>query len=253
MTTPPSARYQQVADRLREAIRSGEYLPGQPLPSESVLAGQYKLNRTTINKAVRLLAIEGLITIERGRGAFVRTKRPVMHMSTSYVTQVGDQPRASWRSEAERYGMRGTQKLLHVGATPAEGDVATLLGVEPGSTVTVRRRLMLLDDMPVQLADSYYPAAIANGTALAEPAKLPGGTVAALESLGLELGDFEERITARGATPGEKDALQLHDGVAVVMILVRTTYTTSEQPIEVSTAVLAADRHELIFHLPARG
>lgn len=253
MTTPPSARYQQVADRIREAIASGQYVPGQALPSESVLAEQYGLNRTTINKAVRLLAVEGLVTVEHGRGAFVRTQRPVMHVSTSYVTQVGNEPRASWRSEAERHGMRGTQELIHVGDVAAEDDVAALLGLEPGSTVTVRRRVMLLDDVPVQLADSYYPADLAHGTPLAAPIKLPGGTVAALERLGSALGDFEERVTARVATPGERDALQLHDAVPVVMVLVRTTYTADGRPVEVSVAVLAADRHQLLFRLPAQG
>lgn len=251
MTTPPVARYQQVADRLRDAIVAGEYPPGQALPSESVLAEQYGLNRTTINKAVRLLAAQGLVTVEHGRGAFVRIPRPVIHVSTSYVTQVGDQPRASWHSEAERLGMRGTQKLTDVGEVAAEDDIGGLLGVEPGSAVVVRRRVMLLDDEPVQLADSYYPLDLARGTPIAEPRKLPGGTVAALERLGLELGDFEEQVSARAATPAERQALQLADGIPV-LVLTRTTYTTGGRPVEVSRAVLAADRHQLTYQLPAR-
>ena len=251
MTTPPVARYQQVADRLREAIVAGEYPPGQALPSESVLAEQYGLNRTTINKAVRLLAAQGLVTVEHGRGAFVRIPRPVMHVSTSYVTQVGDHPRGSWQSEAERHGMRGTQQLTEVAEVAAADDVAGLLGVEPGSAVVVRRRVMLLDDEPVQLADSYYPLDFVRGTPIAEPRKLPGGTVAALERLGLELGDFEEYVSARAATPQERQALQLADGVPV-LVLIRTTYTTDRRPVEISQAVLAADRHQLAYRLPAR-
>jgi GntR family transcriptional regulator len=251
MTTPPVARYQQVADRLREAIVAGEYPAGQALPSESVLAERYGLNRTTINKAVRLLAAQGLVTVEHGRGAFVRIPRPVMHVSTSYVTQVGDQPRGSWRSEAERLGMRGTQQLTDVAEVAAPDDVGGLLGVESGSTVVARRRVMLLDDEPVQLADSYYPLDLARGTPIAEPRKLPGGTVAALERLGLELGDFEEHVSARAATPEERQALQLAEGVPV-LILTRTTYTTDGQSVEVSQATLAADRHQLTYRLPAR-
>ncbi|MGH3696240.1 MAG: GntR family transcriptional regulator [Pseudonocardiaceae bacterium] len=250
MTTPPVARYQQVADRLREAIVAGEYPPGQALPSESVLAEQYGLNRTTINKAVRLLAAQGLVTVEHGRGAFVRTPRPVMYVSTSYVTQVGDQPRGSWRSEAERLGMRGSQKLTEVGEVAAPEDIGGLLGVDPGSIVIVRRRVMILDDDPVQLADSYYPLDLVRGTPIAEPRKLPGGTVAALEGLGLELGDFEEHVSARAATPTERKTLRLADGVPV-LILTRTTYTTDAQSVEVSRAILAADRHQLIYRLPA--
>lgn len=251
MTTPPTSRYQQVADQLREEIIAGEYPPGQALPSESVLAEQYGLNRTTINKAVRLLATQGLVTVEHGRGAFVRTQRPVMHVSASYVTQVGEQPRASWRSEAERLGMRGTQKLTHVGEIAVDEDVADALGVEPGSIVVVRRRVMLLDDEPVQLADSYYPLELVRGTPIAEAHKLPGGTVAALERLGLQLGDFEEHVSARAATPEERKTLRLAEGVPVI-ILIRTTHTTDGRSVEVSRAVLAADRHRLSYRLPAR-
>ncbi len=251
MTTPPIARYQQVADRLRQAIVAGEYPSGQALPSESVLAEQYGLNRTTINKAVRLLAAQGLVTVEHGRGAFVRIPRPVMHVSTSYVTQVGDQPRASWHSEAQRLGMRGTQELTEVGEVAAAEDIGGLLGIEPGSTVLVRRRVMLLDDEPVQLADSYYPLDLAQDTPIAESRKLPGGTVAALERLGLQLGDFQEQVSARPATPEERQALQLADGIPV-LVLTRTTYTTDGQAVEVSRAVLASDRHQLTYRLPAR-
>ncbi|MGH8920107.1 MAG: GntR family transcriptional regulator, partial [Actinomycetes bacterium] len=207
--------------------------------------------RTTINKAVRLLAAQGLVTVEHGRGAFVRISRPVMHVSASYVTQVGDRPRTSWRSEAERLGMRGTQQLTHVGEVTAERDVADFLGVEPGATVMVRRRVMLLDDEPVQLADSYYPLDLVRGTAIAQPQKLPGGTVAALERLGLQLGDFEEHVSARAATPEERRALRLADGVPVIM-LIRTTRTTEGRVIELSRAVLAADRHQLSYRLPSR-
>ncbi|MGQ0775448.1 MAG: GntR family transcriptional regulator [Pseudonocardiales bacterium] len=192
------------------------------------------------------------MTVEHGRGAFVRTP-PVLdgHVSASYVTQADDQRRASWRSEAERLGMRGTQELSYVGEVSADEDIAGLLGVEPGSTVVVRRRVMSLDDEPVQLADSYYPLDLVHGTPIAEPRKLPGGTVAALERLGLELNDFEEHVSARAATPEERKTLRLADGVPV-LVLMRTTHTTDGRAVEVSRAVLAADRHQLSYRLPAR-
>ncbi|MGH3803666.1 MAG: UTRA domain-containing protein [Pseudonocardiaceae bacterium] len=111
--------------------------------------------------------------MEHGRGAFVRIPRPVMHVSTSYVTLVGDQPRASWKSEAERLGMRGAQELTDVDEVAAADDIGGLLGVEPGSAVVVRRRVMLLDDEPVQLADSYYPLDLVRGTPIATAPLLP--------------------------------------------------------------------------------
>ncbi|MGH3550768.1 MAG: GntR family transcriptional regulator [Pseudonocardiaceae bacterium] len=155
------------------------------------------------------------------------------------------------RAVAAHLGMRGTQELTEVGEVAAPEDIGGLLGVEPGSTVVVRRRVMLLEDEPVQLADSYYPLDLVRGTPIAEPRKLSGGTVAALERLGLELGDFEEHVSARAATPADRQALRLAEGVPV-LILTRTTYTTDGQSVEVSRAILAADRHQLTYRLPAR-
>jgi DNA-binding GntR family transcriptional regulator len=37
-----------------------------------------------------------------------------------------------------------------------------------------------------------------------------------------------------------------------VLILTRTTYTTNGQSVEVSQAILAADRHQLTYRLPGR-
>ncbi|MGH3428776.1 MAG: UTRA domain-containing protein [Mycobacteriales bacterium] len=45
--------------------------------------------------------------------------------------------------------------------------------------------------------------------------------------------------------------MRLADGVPV-LVLTRTTYTTDGQPVEVSRAILAADRHQLTYRLPAR-
>jgi GntR family transcriptional regulator len=75
--------------------------------------------------------------------------------------------------------------------------------------------------------------------------------VSPLGHSGLELGDFEEHVSARTGAPEERQALHLADGVPV-LVLTRTTYTTDGQPVEVSRAVLAADRHQLIYRLPAR-
>jgi GntR family transcriptional regulator len=62
-----------VADALRERLDSGEWLPGEVLPSAAKLAEQYGVSRATAARAVRVLAEEsGRITIEPSWGAFVK-------------------------------------------------------------------------------------------------------------------------------------------------------------------------------------
>ncbi|MFI6821267.1 UTRA domain-containing protein [Micromonospora sp. NPDC050187] len=63
----------------------------------------------------------------------------------------------AWKAEAAAGGGVGSQQLLGAAEVVAPAEVATALGVEPGAMVVVRRRLMLLDDRPVELTDSGRP------------------------------------------------------------------------------------------------
>lgn len=52
--------YEQVADRLRESILSGELAPGSILPPERELSERFGVGRTTIREALRALQTKGL-------------------------------------------------------------------------------------------------------------------------------------------------------------------------------------------------
>lgn len=64
-------KYQQIADPLRQAIRSGEYGPGDRLPAESALMEQYGVARMTVRHALGVLQEEGLTESRKGSGVFV--------------------------------------------------------------------------------------------------------------------------------------------------------------------------------------
>lgn len=64
--------YQQICQKLREAILSGELAEGTRLPTERALAGELGVNRTTVMNAYNELASEGLIEGHVGRGTLVR-------------------------------------------------------------------------------------------------------------------------------------------------------------------------------------
>ena len=71
----PVAPDRQVAAILRARIESGEYPPGQRLPSIADLVGEYGIARTTAGKALRLLVGEGLAEISPGMGVYVTAPR----------------------------------------------------------------------------------------------------------------------------------------------------------------------------------
>ena len=60
---------QRVAARLRELLIQGVLAPGSKL-NERDLCGQLGVSRTPLREAVRLLAAEGLVSLDPGRGAF---------------------------------------------------------------------------------------------------------------------------------------------------------------------------------------
>ncbi|HNT74161.1 MAG TPA: winged helix-turn-helix domain-containing protein [Anaerolineae bacterium] len=69
--TPDAPLYQQLYAHLRAEIESGEFGPGDVLPSERTLAAEYGINRETVRKAIQLLVTEGMVRSYQGSGTLV--------------------------------------------------------------------------------------------------------------------------------------------------------------------------------------
>jgi len=173
------------------------------------------------------------------------TAGPWTSVSMPYVSgRRGD----AWGAEAAAHGGIGTQKLLSVDEVTASATVADILGLNPGEPLVVRRRLMLFDDRPVELVDSYYPVTIAHGTRLADPRKIPGGAVALLADLGHPPHQVREDVSARLATAGERTDLHLSDP-SCVLVLSRALITGDDLVVEASIMTMVADGRRLRYEL----
>jgi DNA-binding GntR family transcriptional regulator len=62
--------YRTLADRLRTAIRDGEYADGRQLPTEEQLAASFSVSRQTVRRAMQDLVSEGIIYRVAGRGTY---------------------------------------------------------------------------------------------------------------------------------------------------------------------------------------
>lgn len=76
--TPGLAKYAQLADALRRAIRRGGMTPGLQLPTEQQLAALSPFSLGTVQHALRNLVAEGLLVRRQGHGTFVADQRPSM-------------------------------------------------------------------------------------------------------------------------------------------------------------------------------
>ncbi|MFI7347899.1 GntR family transcriptional regulator [Streptomyces sp. NPDC049936] len=168
--------------------------------------------------------------------------------SLPYLTPQGNGRGDAWSAEAEAQGRRGAQRILHAGEVPAPAEVANLLGVAEGGPVVVRRRLILLDERPNELTDTFYPLAIAAGTALAHTAKIRGGAVTLLAELGHVGALVREDVTATMPDEGERRTLETAPGEPVLR-LTRLTLDREGRPIQVDRMVMPALRQRLRYQI----
>jgi GntR family transcriptional regulator len=211
---------------------------------------RYKVARLTVQRAIDLLRAEGLVIARQGAGWFVREKPAVIRLGPSRLSR---SERAAGRGCSLSDGAVGGQTISSettVRFETACERTATELHVEPGDEVTVRSRVMYADEQPVQLSVSRLPRSITRGTAIERKNTGPGGSYARLEEGGHTLERFEERVTARAATADEAETLRLDPG-APVLAITRVAFEAGGEPVEVNDMVLAGDRYELLYDLPA--
>ena len=104
----PRRPNEQIAAAIRAAILTGEFRPGERLPSGEHLADRFGVTRATVANAMRKLAGEGFVRSVTGSGVYVRDQaslpgpedgeHPLAGMAT-FLFEMGhlkNLPRAGW-------------------------------------------------------------------------------------------------------------------------------------------------------------
>ena len=60
---------QNIADKIKTKIMTGEFALGSKLPNENELMDDLNVSRTTIREAVKILISKNILYIERGKGS----------------------------------------------------------------------------------------------------------------------------------------------------------------------------------------
>ena len=78
---------QEIADTLRERIRSGELRAGDRLPTQAELAEEFGVERGTVRQALRELQEDGLLT-NVSKGSPPRIAEPASAVATAVFSIV---------------------------------------------------------------------------------------------------------------------------------------------------------------------
>lgn len=142
--------YEQVKTFVRGRISSGQWKPGDPVPSEAALMQQFGVSRMTVNRGLRELAGEGLVTRVQGSG----TRVAQLHRISSRLTI-----RDIHEEVAERGHVHSTRVLL-VAKEKAGAAIARSLGLRTGGAVFHSQLVHLENGVAIQYEDRYVnPAA----------------------------------------------------------------------------------------------
>ncbi len=229
----PLPKYARVVTELRRRIETGEYSPGDLLPSEAQLVREFGIGRTTIVRALQMLQTDGWITREHGLGSYVKARPAGEKNSTRLGRAVLELPETT-----------PGFSLLHAGPADAPPQVATLLGA-PGDAAVLRRWVSMYDGRPSELVSCWFPASIADGTDLGKADPLVSGIRQHLQAIKhARVDHIVERLSARLPDPREAELLQIAAGSPVLEVTA-TVHDASDVLLLIVAIALPGELHEL--------
>jgi GntR family transcriptional regulator, histidine utilization repressor len=142
--------YEQVKAFIKGHIGSGQWKPGDTVPSESQLMTKFGIARMTVNRALRELASEGMVTRVQGSGTRVAN----LHKISSQLT-IRD-----IHEEIIARGHQHTTRVELVAREKAHADIAKQLGMRTGGPVFHTILIHLENSIAIQFEDRFVnPAA----------------------------------------------------------------------------------------------
>lgn len=135
-----SQRYEIVLNKIRDMILSGELREEQKFPSETVLAREFGVSRSTLREALRILEDEGLIKRYQGVGTFV-SRKPMIESGMEELISI--------TRLIEKQGMKaGTKNISIIRTFPSEKE-ASIMKMSPEQEIYRVERVRTADNVPV--------------------------------------------------------------------------------------------------------
>ncbi len=231
-----SPLYQQIKGLILHSLQTGEWKPGEMIPSEMDLAARFRVSQGTVRKAIDELATENLLARRQGKGTFVSTHAE-QHVQYRFLRLVPDVGAPGAETQSER-------TILECRRVRASAEVARLLGLRSGDAVVQVRRVLSFDGEPTILEDMWLPGTAFKGLSAERLASWRGATYAMFElEFGVRMVRAEERLRAVAADAGQAKLLQVAKGHPLLSVE-RIALTYNDVPMELRRGLYRTDsRH----------
>ncbi|MCE5180432.1 MAG: GntR family transcriptional regulator [Betaproteobacteria bacterium] len=213
--------YEQIKILLTQSLIAGEWHPGEVIPSETELAGRFKVSQGTVRKAIDELAAENILVRRQGKGTFVATHTEE-HTQYRFLRIIELNGKKESPSSVVLYCERGK----------ADSTAAERLELKRGAPVVLVRRVLKFSGEPVILDDICLSATLFKGLTEALIAEFEGTLYSLYESrYGTRIIRAEERIRAVAADETFAGLLDIMPK-APLLEIDRVAYTYGDQPVE---------------------
>jgi GntR family histidine utilization transcriptional repressor len=137
--------FQRIKDFLLAQIAAGAWIEGDVIPSEQALVKQFGVSRMTVNRAVRELSAEGVLTRRQGAGTYVAAQK--FQATLLEIKSIADEVRA--RGHAHRSALQLLER----------GKAGDLLGkafdLPPGHELYHSVIVHFENGVPIQVEDRW--------------------------------------------------------------------------------------------------
>jgi GntR family transcriptional regulator len=228
------AKYRQLADDMRARILAGEFGTGDAIPTEAALSRSYRASRITVRHALELLAHEGLVHREQGRGSFVRPR----------AIAVGPRRLTSFTQELRERGVVHASRVLDVDVVDAPDEAP--LDLSASARCVRIERLRIADGRPIAHQITLLPedvgqairSTLTDGSSLYECLR---------QTLGLEIDSADETYRVGSVRPPLARLLDLRTGTPV-FIVERVGFAGARR-IEWTMSIVRGEDYEVHVHL----
>lgn len=229
MTQPA---YRKLYQQIKAEIEKGLYEAGSFLPSEPELEQQFSVSRTTVRKAMKMLADDGLIEIKQGRGTMViDSKTPQSFNGVTSVTE-----------SLRKRGYTVATKSRYIDRVQPPEDIAERLGIEPGEHAVRIQRVQTADGIPVCIMVNYIPEKLVPG--LNNSSEFVGLYHFLEDTYGFEICSTDDTIFAAACDFSESQILDVPTG-SPILIIERVCYDRNQQPLCVDKVRVLANKYKV--------
>lgn len=232
------AIYLEIAQSIKDDIESGLFKYGESLPDQNTLAKKYGVSRVTIQKALKVLATEGLIFSRQGSGTIVKKKVKPLSKYDLSINEYSGTTALLENSTVE------TQILSFDIRLPNQDDLNNL-EIESNEPIYDFIRLRIIDDEPWLVEHTQMPVKII--ASLDEETLKSSVYYYIQKELHLEIGNAYRIIRADTPKKIDIDALRI-DSHTPILEVEQTIYLTDGRPFEHSTSRHAFDKGSVVAY-----